>query len=211
MTTLVATILAASYLGLFLVVFAETGLLLGFFLPGDSLLIPAGLLAVHGSPALPLVMLACTVGAVLGDSAGYWIGARLGERVWSRPGSRWLKPEFVEGTHVYFERYGAKTWVIARFIPSPRRRLGWGGCPMGLPHLQRPGWGAVGRGRTAGGGFAGQVGSPSGSIHPAANRGGSSGLTGLCGGGAAESQRIGRWALSRSFTPVSSADNTVPA
>lgn len=120
MTALVATILAASYLGLFLVVFAETGLLLGFFLPGDSLLITAGLLAAQGSLALPLVVLACTAGAVLGDSAGYWIGSRFGERVWSRPGSRWLKPEFVERTHAYFRRYGAKTLVVARFVPVVR-------------------------------------------------------------------------------------------
>lgn len=120
MSALITAVLAASYLGLLGVVFAETGLLLGFFLPGDSLLITAGLLAAQGSLSLPLVMLACTLGAILGDSLGYAIGAKFGPQVFNRPGSRWLKPEFVERTRAYFQRYGARTLVIARFVPVIR-------------------------------------------------------------------------------------------
>lgn len=116
--TLIRTV---SYLGLFAIVFAETGLLVGFFLPGDSLLITAGLLsATEGVLSLPLVILACTSAAIIGDSVGYLIGAKAGPRIFNRPDSRWLKPEHVERAHAYFERYGAKTLVIARFVPIVR-------------------------------------------------------------------------------------------
>lgn len=118
MTPLITTVLATSYLGLFLVIFAETGLLLGFFLPGDSLLITAGLLCAQGSLSLPLVMLACALGAILGDSAGYALGRKFGPGVFER--SSWLKPEYLERTRAYFGRYGSTTLVVARFIPVVR-------------------------------------------------------------------------------------------
>lgn len=116
----IALLHTASYLGLFAIVFAETGLLVGFFLPGDSLLISAGLLAAQGSLSLPAVMLVCVIAAIAGDSAGYLIGARLGPRVFNRPDSRWFRPEYVERAKGYFERYGARTLVIARFVPVVR-------------------------------------------------------------------------------------------
>lgn len=116
----IALLHTASYLGLFAIVFAETGLLVGFFLPGDSLLISAGLLAAQGSLSLPAVMLVCVIAAIAGDSAGYLIGARLGPRVFNRPDSRWFRPEYVERARGYFERYGARTLVIARFVPVVR-------------------------------------------------------------------------------------------
>ncbi|MCL6527714.1 MAG: DedA family protein [Thermaceae bacterium] len=118
MTPLITTVLAASYLGLFLVVFAETGLLLGFFLPGDSLLIAAGLLCAQGSLSLPLVMLACALGAVLGDSVGYALGWKFGPGVFER--SSWLKSEYLEQTRAYYGRYGWTTLGVARFIPVVR-------------------------------------------------------------------------------------------
>jgi membrane-associated protein len=113
-------ILTVSYLGVFGIVFAETGLLAGFLLPGDSLLITAGLLAAEGVLSLPLVILACAGGSIIGDQAGYWIGRRFGPRVFSRPNSRFFKPEYVERAESYFKRYGPLTVVIARFIPIIR-------------------------------------------------------------------------------------------
>ncbi len=110
----------ASYFGLFGIVFAETGLLVGFFLPGDSLLITAGIVAAEGYIKLPLVMLACTLAAMIGDSTGYWIGRKLGPLVFSRPENRFLDPKHIDRAKAYFDKYGAKTFIIARFIPVVR-------------------------------------------------------------------------------------------
>ncbi|WP_027480824.1 DedA family protein [Deinococcus pimensis] len=109
-----------SYLGLLFVVFAETGLLMGFFLPGDSLLLTAGIFAARGDLALAAVCGVCFVGAVLGNTVGYLIGRRFGPRVFSNPRSRFLKPEYVEQAGAYFERYGVRTLLISRFVPIVR-------------------------------------------------------------------------------------------
>jgi membrane-associated protein len=116
---------AFGMIGLFAILFAETGLLIGFFLPGDSLLVFAGLVCatptastVHLS--LPLVLLGCCVAAIVGAQVGYEIGERAGPALFRRPDSRLFKQEYVEKAHGYFERYGVKTIVIARFIPIVR-------------------------------------------------------------------------------------------
>lgn len=109
-----------SYLGLFGTVFAESGLLIGFFLPGDSLLITAGILAKEGSIHLAGVMLAVALGAVLGDSAGYAIGRHVGPAVFRRQNSRLFKAEYVERTHAFFEQHGGKALILARFVPVVR-------------------------------------------------------------------------------------------
>jgi membrane-associated protein len=109
-----------SYLGLFGIVFAETGLLVGFFLPGDTLLITGGLLAAQGTVKLPLVMLACGLGALVGDSVGYFLGYRFGPLVFSRPENRFLDPKHIERANGYFKKYGAISFIIARFIPVVR-------------------------------------------------------------------------------------------
>lgn len=109
-----------SYIGILVILFAETGLLLGFFLPGDSLLILAGVLAASGKLSLPLVILFGCLGALLGNSLGYWIGERLGPRIFTRPKSRWFNPENVARAQSYFDRYGALTLIIARFVPFVR-------------------------------------------------------------------------------------------
>jgi membrane-associated protein len=109
-----------SYLGLFGIVFAETGLLVGFFLPGDTLLITAGLLAAQGMVKLPLVMLACGLGALIGDSLGYFLGYRFGPLVFSRPENRFLDPKHIERANAFFKKYGAVSFIIARFIPVVR-------------------------------------------------------------------------------------------
>lgn len=109
-----------SYLGLFLIIFAETGLLVGFFLPGDTLLLTGGVFAAHGDLSLWAVCLACFVGAVLGNSVGYWIGWRFGPAVFSHPESRLFRPEYVERARAAFERYGALALVVSRFVPIVR-------------------------------------------------------------------------------------------
>lgn len=107
-------------IGLILIVFAETGLLVGFFLPGDSLLFTAGLLAEQGKLNLAAILVGCFAAAVLGDQVGFTIGERLGPRFLSRPDSRFFKREYVERTEEFFERHGPKTVVLARFVPVVR-------------------------------------------------------------------------------------------
>ena len=113
--------------GLFLVVFAESGLLIGFFLPGDSLLFTAGFLAsAPGSVpdelhlSLPLLLVGCFVAAVVGDQVGYLMGRRVGPAIFRRPDSRFFKQDNVDKAQAFFDRYGAKTIVLARFVPVVR-------------------------------------------------------------------------------------------
>jgi membrane-associated protein len=108
--------------GLLLVVFAESGLLIGFFLPGDSLLFTCGLLIASNGLDFPLwaaVALIC-VAAILGDQAGYLFGKKVGPSLFSRPDSRLFKQENVVKAHEFFEKYGPKSLVLARFVPIVR-------------------------------------------------------------------------------------------
>ena len=107
-------------IGLFLVVFAESGLLIGFFLPGDSLLFTAGVFAARGDLNFPVIAIGCFVAAVVGDQVGYAFGNRVGPALFRRPDSRFFKHEYVEKAQSYFERYGSKTIVLARFVPIVR-------------------------------------------------------------------------------------------
>jgi membrane-associated protein len=107
-------------IGLMLIVFAETGLLIGFFLPGDSLLFTAGILANHGKVNLAAVLIGCFVAAVAGDQLGFTFGQRVGPRLLRRPDSRFFKREFIDRTEDFFDRHGAKTIVLARFVPVVR-------------------------------------------------------------------------------------------
>jgi membrane-associated protein len=111
--------------GLLAILFAETGLLIGFFLPGDSLLVFAGLVCATPRAAtvhlsLPVVLVGCCAAAIVGAQVGYEIGQRAGPALFRRPDSRLFKQEYVERAHGYFERYGVSTIVIARFIPIVR-------------------------------------------------------------------------------------------
>lgn len=108
--------------GLLLIVFAESGLLIGFFLPGDSLLFTCGLLITSNQLDFPLwaaVALIC-VAAVLGDQAGYLFGKKVGPSLFTRPDSRLFKQENVVKAHEFFEKYGPKSLVLARFVPIVR-------------------------------------------------------------------------------------------
>lgn len=108
--------------GVLLVVFAECGLLVGFFLPGDSLLFAVGLLVSTGTLDTPiwLTCLLITAAALAGNLVGYWIGRKAGPAVFSRPRSRLFKQEYVEKTAAFFESYGARAIVMARFVPIVR-------------------------------------------------------------------------------------------
>ena len=109
-------------IGLFLVIFAESGLLIGFFLPGDSLLFTAGLLASSDRFGLNIwvILPGCFLAAVLGDQVGYAFGNRVGPALFRRDESRFFKRAYVEKAQSYFDRYGAKTIVLARFVPIVR-------------------------------------------------------------------------------------------
>ncbi|MFJ8360227.1 DedA family protein [Streptomyces sp. NPDC093984] len=108
--------------GLLLVVFAESGLLIGFFLPGDSLLFTCGLLITAGTMKFPLwgaIVLIC-LAAILGDQAGYMFGKKVGPSLFRRPDSRLFKQENVTKAHEFFEKHGPKSLVLARFVPVVR-------------------------------------------------------------------------------------------
>ena len=107
-------------IGLFVIVFAESGLLVGFFLPGDSLLFTAGLFAAEGTLSLPLILVGCSLAAIAGDQVGYGFGKKVGPALFRRPDSRFFKQEYVAKAQDYFARYGAKTIVLARFVPIVR-------------------------------------------------------------------------------------------
>ncbi|MGH9243215.1 MAG: VTT domain-containing protein [Acidimicrobiales bacterium] len=114
-------------IGIFSIVFAESGLMVGFFLPGDSLLFTAGFFASKPAslpselylPLLPL-LIGCFVAAVAGDQVGYWFGNKVGPALFRRPDSRFFKQQYVERAHEFLERYGPKTIVLARFVPIVR-------------------------------------------------------------------------------------------
>lgn len=115
-------ILSGTYAILFLIVFAETGLLIGFFLPGDSLLFVAGALAAANPDRLDISLLIVLVSlaAILGDATGYFIGRKIGPALFNRPDSRLFKREYVDRTHAFYEKHGPKTIVLARFVPIVR-------------------------------------------------------------------------------------------
>ena len=113
--------------GIFLlaaIVFAESGLFFGFFLPGDSLLFIAGFLSSDTGgghlPALPLVARVTVVAAIVGDQVGYWFGAKVGPALFDKPESRLFKPAHVQRAHTFLEKYGPRTIVLARFVPIVR-------------------------------------------------------------------------------------------
>ena len=110
----------AGHYGLPLIIFAETGLLIGFFLPGDSLLVTAGLFAAKGDLNLGLLIATLIPAAIIGDAVGYWIGTRTGTALYTRTNSFFFRQEHVRITREFYEKHGGKTIVLARFIPIVR-------------------------------------------------------------------------------------------
>lgn len=106
------------------IVFAESGLLVGFFLPGDSLLFIAGFLASEAGknvlPPIPLVILVTVIAAIVGDQVGYWFGKKVGPALFDRPKSKLFNPSHVVRAHTFLEKYGNRTIVLARFVPIVR-------------------------------------------------------------------------------------------
>lgn len=113
---------AFGLLGILLIVFAECGLLVGFFLPGDSLLFVAGLFVAEGTIGTPLwlVCLLVSLVAIAGNLVGYAIGRRAGPAIFNRPNSRLFRQEYVDKTSAFFDKYGARAIVLARFVPIVR-------------------------------------------------------------------------------------------
>jgi membrane-associated protein len=109
-----------TYAVLFAVIFCETGFVVTPFLPGDSLLFAAGSLAALGAIKVTWLFLILAAAAVLGDTVNYWIGHALGPKVFRKESSRFFKREYLDRTHAFYEKYGGKTIIIARFVPIIR-------------------------------------------------------------------------------------------
>lgn len=120
--TLLANLGPYAFWGAVFIIFAECGLLIGFFLPGDSLLFVTGLFIAQGFIQTP-IWLACVilaVAAIVGNATGYWIGFKAGPRLFNKPDSRFFRKEYVDKTHEFFEKYGPRAIVLARFVPIVR-------------------------------------------------------------------------------------------
>jgi membrane-associated protein len=118
-------------IGLFLVIFAESGILIGFFLPGDSLLFAAGLVTAGLTTAdgtvwtladgnIAVVAIGCALAAIIGDQVGYAFGNKVGPSLFKRPESKLFKPAYVDKAEAFFEKHGSKSIVLARFVPIVR-------------------------------------------------------------------------------------------
>lgn len=117
---LVSLIKAAGYLGLFGIIFAESGLFIGFFLPGDSLLFTAGLLASQGFLNIWILTPLCFLAAILGDNFGYAFGRKVGPALFAKERSVLFHKEYLEKSRLFYERHGPATIVLARFLPVIR-------------------------------------------------------------------------------------------
>ncbi len=115
-------------------IFAETGLLVGFFLPGDTLLFTAGFFAAQGKLALPSLLLVIVIAAIIGNEVGYEIGARNGKRVFNRKDGLMFREEYVDKAEDFYNRHGGKTIVLARFVPIVRT---FSAVIAGVGHMPR--------------------------------------------------------------------------
>ena len=113
-------ILTVGYLGIFFIIFAESGLLFGFFFPGDSLLITAGLLASKGYLDIAFLIFLSMVAAISGDSVGYWFGHKAGKRIFNREDSIFFHRDHLLRAKNFYEKHGGKTIILARFLPIIR-------------------------------------------------------------------------------------------
>lgn len=116
----VAMIKAGGYLGIAILVFAESGLLIGIFFPGDSLLFAAGLLSAGGFLSFGPLVIIVVIAAILGDSVGYWFGANVGPALFKRKDSFFFKQEYLKRTERFYQQYGGRAVALARFVPIVR-------------------------------------------------------------------------------------------
>ncbi|MCX6783522.1 MAG: VTT domain-containing protein [candidate division WWE3 bacterium] len=117
---LVSLIQSFGYVGIIGIVFAESGLLFGFFLPGDSLLITAGLLAARGHLNIYLLIILSSVAAIVGDSVGYWFGRRVGHRIFNRKEGLFFHEKNIQKAEEFYKKHGGKAIILARFMPFIR-------------------------------------------------------------------------------------------
>lgn len=117
---LLALVQLVGYPGIFAMIFAESGILIGVFFPGASLLFASGVLSATGVFNIWILVPGLIIAAVLGDSVGYWFGTKVGTALYSRPDSRFFRREYIEKTKIFFDKYGTRTIVVARFIPIVR-------------------------------------------------------------------------------------------
>jgi membrane-associated protein len=110
----------AGYLLLFLIVFAESGLLVGFFLPGDSLLFTVGIVAGAGKLQISTIIIMLAIASMAGDGIGFFLGSTLGYRLFQNPKSKIFRREYLDRTHEFYERHGGKTIIYAKFVPIIR-------------------------------------------------------------------------------------------
>lgn len=128
-----AIVKTGSYLGIAIIVFAESGLLIGIFFPGDSLLFAAGLLSAAGYLSFVPLVVAVVLAAIIGDSVGYWFGKNVGTNLFSKKDTRFFKQEYLERTQRFYKKYGGRAIILARFVPVVRTMApilaGVGGMP----------------------------------------------------------------------------------
>lgn len=127
-------ILGGGYVAIGLTIFAESGLLIGFFLPGDTLLFGAGILAAQGTFHLPLLITVIVVAAILGDNVGYSIGRRFGRQLFRRKDGAIFKQEYLQQAEAFYEKHGGKTVILARFVPIVRT---FAPVVAGISHMPR--------------------------------------------------------------------------
>ena len=116
----ISLIKTVGIIGLFLIIFAETGLFFGFFLPGDSLLVTAGLLASNQQLPLTILLVSLSLAAIIGDAVGFFIGYKLGDLLYSKKDSFFFRKKHLEMAHAFYLKHGGKTILFARFIPIIR-------------------------------------------------------------------------------------------
>lgn len=120
MFDLISLIKTAGYLGVFAIIFAECGLLVGFFLPGDSLLFTAGFLSSQGFLHIWILLPLVFIAAIVGDNTGYFIGTKLGPRIFTKKDSLFFRQENARKANAFFEKHGGKAIILARFVPVIR-------------------------------------------------------------------------------------------
>ena len=111
---------AVGIIGIFLIVFAETGLFFGFFFPGDSLLFTAGIFASQGFFSITLLLVGCIIASILGDSVGYWSGKKYGRQLFDRDHGFFFKKKRLYDAEIFYEKHGKSTIIMARFVPIIR-------------------------------------------------------------------------------------------
>jgi len=107
-------------IGIFAIIFAESGLFFGFFLPGDSLLFTAGILASQNYLSIWFLVIGATLCAILGDNVGYWFGKKIGPKLFTNEDSFFWNKKHIEKSHIFFQKYGKKSIILARFMPIVR-------------------------------------------------------------------------------------------